>query len=340
MHTPKPKKVLVIRFSSIGDIVLCSPVLRCLKKIPGQNIQTHLLTKKSFAAFAGNYPYVDKVFALEKSLSDVIALLKKENYDFIIDLHNNLRSLRVKLALRAPSRSFNKLNIEKWLLTNLGIDRMPDLHIVDRYLDAAKPLGVTNDHAGLDFFIPDRDQVAPKELPPDFQQGYIGFVIGGTYATKRLPLEKITEICRQLEEPVVLLGGPEDRETGDRIAENAGTMTFNACGKFSLNASASLVQQADAIISHDTGLMHIAAAFHKPIASIWGNTVPQLGMYPYMPAKDASVDHTMFEVKNLKCRPCSKIGYNKCPKKHFKCMQDIPVESIVSWVKKVKNVKV
>jgi ADP-heptose:LPS heptosyltransferase len=326
-------KVLVIRFSSIGDIVLCTPVLRCLKKVRDKKIEIHFLTKKSFAGMMANNPHVDRVISLEKDLGAVIAALKAEKYDFIVDLHNNLRSWRVKRALGIPSSAFNKLNVEKWLLTNFKIDRMPDVHIVDRYMDAAGPLGVENDGLGLEFYIPDSDRVDISELPDGFQKGYIGFVIGGTYVTKRLPAEMIADICSKLDLPVILLGGPEDKDTGEFITGQTGRKVFNACGKFSLNASASLVEQSKAIISHDTGLMHIAAAFNKPVASIWGNTVPELGMYPYLPMQPDKDTSVIFEVRELGCRPCSKIGYDTCPKKHFRCMLDMDVEGIVNWAK-------
>ncbi len=325
-------KVLVIRFSSIGDIILCSPVLRCLKKIKDIQVETHLLTKKNFLSFTSNYPYVDQVITLENSLGEVINELKKKDYDFIVDLHNNPRSLRVKSALGKPSKAFDKLNIQKWLLTTFKINRMPNVHIVDRLMEAAKPLGAQYDGQGLDYFIPSKDQVELRNLPAMFQKGYTGFVIGGTYATKRLPAAKILEICDQLESPVILLGGPEDKETGEWIASQGGEKVFNACGRFSLNASASLVEQASVVISHDTGLMHVAAAFSKPLASIWGNTVPGLGMYPLFPDDYKAENSRIFEIKDLYCRPCSKIGYNKCPKKHFRCMNEISAQEVAAWV--------
>lgn len=331
MSGQKPIKVLVIRFSSIGDIILCSPVLRCMKKNSSQSITTHLLTKKSFSYFTSHYPYIDKVIAYENDLKATISELKKENYDFVLDLHNNFRSIRVKKALGKPSKAFNKLNIEKWLLTTFKVDRMPRVHIVDRLMDAASPLQIENDGKGLDYFIPEEDKVYLQSLPAIFRDGYVGFVIGGTYATKRLPSDKIVDICGKLDKPVILLGGPEDADAGQQIESALPEKVLNACGKYSLNASASLVQQADVIISHDTGLMHVAAAFSKPMASIWGNTVPELGMYPYYP-ENSKTPHRIFEIKGLSCRPCSKIGYNSCPKKHFRCMNDISAREVADWV--------
>jgi ADP-heptose:LPS heptosyltransferase len=310
------KKILIIRFSSIGDIVLTTPVVRCLKK--QLNVEVHYLTKSSFGGMLNHNPYVDRVHTIDKEIdANLIQTLKAENFDFVVDLHNNLRTLRLKRALKIPSKSFPKLNIHKWLLVNLKVNKMPDVHIVDRYMETVKHLGVKNDRKGLDYFIPEASKVELSRLPEPQANGYLAIVIGGQHATKMMPVKKLIEVCEKLNEPIVLLGGPEDAHRGEEISNAVGDKVFNACGKFKLDESASLVQQANWIITHDTGLMHIAAAFKKRIVSVWGNTVPELGMYPYMPDPQSKI----VEVKGLSCRPCSKIGYAKCPKGHFKCMQ-------------------
>jgi ADP-heptose:LPS heptosyltransferase len=152
-------------------------------------------------------------------------------------------------------------------------------------------------------------------------------VIGGKHQTKMLPQEKIINICRQINMPVILLGGNEDHASGVKIQQSLGDIAFNACGFYNIKQSASILFQAEKIISNDTGLMHIAAAFNKPIISVWGNTIPEFGMYPYMPLHPER-SHIV-EVMGLSCRPCSKIGFNKCPRKHFRCMEDISEEEIV-----------
>lgn len=331
------KKVLLIRFSSIGDIVLTTPVIRCLKLQTGAEI--HYLTKASFQAVVAANPYIDKIHTIKKSPSEVLDVLRAESYDAIIDLHHNLRSARVRWAMpRIPSHVFFKLNFEKWLMVRLKINRLPHLHIVDRYLAAAAPLGVVNDQQGLDYFIPPEEEVnAPEWL---HQQGidathYVAFVIGAAHATKRLPIDKIADICRGIHSPVVLLGGPEDSEPGAAIASKAGAHVINACGKLRLNQSASMVKQAEKVITHDTGLMHIAAAFRKEIISVWGNTIPEFGMYPYYP--EGEQHNTTIEIKELKCRPCSKIGYASCPKGHFQCMNLIDALSVSELANEIKD---
>jgi ADP-heptose:LPS heptosyltransferase len=318
------KKILIIRFSSIGDIVLTTPVIRCLKK--QLNVEVHYLTKTSFKGILKNNPYVDVVHAIDKEVSaELIEKLRGEQYDFIADLHNNLRTFRLKRALKVEAKSFPKLNVQKWLLVNLNLNRMPNLHIVDRYLDTVVHLGVKNDNLGLDYFIPENAHVDLNSLPAEQAKGYVALVIGGQHATKMMSTPKLIEVCEKLNEPIVLLGGPEDANRGEEIEAAIGGKVFNACGKFKLDESASLVQQANWVITHDTGLMHIAAAFKKRIVSVWGNTVPELGMYPYQ----ADPQSKTVEVKGLSCRPCSKIGYSKCPKGHFKCMEH-DVEEITS----------
>lgn len=318
-------KVLIVRFSSIGDIVLTTPVVRCIKQqVP--NVELHYLTKPGFKQILQHNPYIDKIHTLEASLSATAKLLRAEQFDFIVDLHNNQRTLALKALLRRPGRSFYKMNLEKWLMVQFKVDKLSPLHIVDRYLAAALPLGVGNDGKGLDHFISEQDKVDLTTLPTEHQKGYIALVIGAKHNTKKLPEHKLIELCSLLDRPIVVLGGPEDKAQGEAIA-NTGAHIYNACGNYSLAGSASLVEQADIVISHDTGLMHIAAAYKKPILSIWGNTIPEFGMYPYYGNINVP-GNEIFEVKDLACRPCSKIGYMQCPKKHFNCMEQQDIEAI------------
>lgn len=328
------KKVLILRFSSIGDIVLTTPVIRCLKK-QGQKFEVHYCTKKGFKGLLEQNPYVDKVHVLENSLGELLGSLKKEKFDYIIDLHTSLRSFMIKKRLGVKSYSFNKLNFKKYLLVNFKINKMPNVHIVDRYMDTVKPLGIKNDDEGLDYFFPEKDEVENDWLPEGHRKGYSAFAIGGQHATKKLPINKMIELCSKINGPIILLGGKEDEkdaialekffdrsQTSDSTEKilgeelNQKVDIFNGVGKFNLNQSASIVKNADNVFTHDTGVMHIAAAFKKEVFSIWGNTTPNFGMYPYQ------TKFTIFEVNNLNCRPCSKIGHAACPKGHFKCMNE------------------
>lgn len=309
-------KILIIRFSSIGDIVLTSPVVRVLKKQMGAEV--HYYTKPAFASILQDNPNIDKVYTLSPGKFPFKRELISEEYDYIIDLHNNLRSRLVKLYLRRKSFTFRKLNFKKFLLVNFKVNQMPDKHIVDRYMDTLTTLNVKNDQKGLDYFIPQKDIVGLNSLPQEFRSGFAAVVIGATYFTKRLPLLKLAELIQSISRPVVLLGGKEDTQIANEL-ENLlpNKVVYNAVGRYTLNQSASLIKSSEIVYTHDTGLMHIAAALKKEIVSIWGNTVPEFGMYPYQ------TKFTTIENKNLSCRPCSKIGFKECPKGHFKCMNEL-----------------
>lgn len=310
-------KLLIIRFSSIGDIVLTSPVIRCIAT-QVKDVEIHFLTKKRFAILAESNPYITKVHTIEKNINEVISHLREEKFDHVIDLHKNLRTSKVHLALRRPFTTFNKLNIEKWLMVRFKINKLPPVHIVDRYLNAASFLKIENDGQGLDFFIPDVQRINISSAYPELSAGFIAVVIGGNHSTKIFPADMVADVCNQLTLPVALLGGPDDKERGEIITGLTGGKALNLCGKLSLMQSASMVEQSNAVLSNDTGLMHIAAALSKPIVSIWGNTIPEFGMYPYMKNDTPSF---ISEIKNLSCRPCSKIGFRECPLKHFNCMR-------------------
>lgn len=323
-------KFLIIRLSSIGDIVLTTPVVRCLsQQVEGAEI--HYLVKKSFAPALANNPYIHKLHLFDGNLRLCIDELKDEGFDYIIDLHRNLRSFIIKRRLGVMSFSFDKLNFRKWLFTQFKINLLPDIHIVDRYLRTLRLFDVVNDGQGLDFFVSLAAREAVNQLPPDFRSGYIALVAGAKHSTKQLPVDRLVALCNTLPKPVVLLGGPDDVALSHQILSHTTGKVFNGCGKFRLEESAALLQQASAVITHDTGLMHIAAAFRRPIASVWGNTVPAFGMYPYLPGEGSQV----FETAGLRCRPCSKIGYTRCPKGHFRCMNDIPPDGITAWARRI-----
>lgn len=322
------KKFLIIRFSSIGDIVLTTPAIRCLrKKYPDAVI--NFLTKTEFQGILKTNPYLDNILLLKDDLNETIEEIQAYNYDCIIDLQHNLRSLKIKHGLKMKSfYAFKKLNVEKWIYTSFKINTLPDIHIVDRYIQAMKPLGVKNDGKGLDYFIPPDVELKEKDLPFGHSHGYIAIVIGAAHNTKKLPVHKLISLVEKIKFPIVLVGGKGDIDEGNQIAETDPVKIYNACGKFSLDESAEIIRKSKLVISHDTGMMHIAAAFKKYILSVWGNTTPSFGMVPYM------TEFEVFEVNKLWCRPCSKTGFEKCPLGHFKCMEKQDMNAIVSSVNK------
>ena len=329
------KKILIIRFSSIGDIVLISPVFRCVKK-QLSNADVHFLTKTSYKIVTAANPFIDKFFYYEDNMEELLARLKAEKYDHVIDLHNNIRSNKIKRILAIDTHTIDKLTFKKFLLTQLNIDIMPNRHITQRSLDAVLPLGVKDDGGGLDYFIAPQYEVKPDDIPTGHLAGYIVIVIGATYFTKRFPVHKILELCTKINHPIILLGGKDDAENGKIIAEHDAVKIYNACGKFNISESADIIKKSKLVISNDTGMQYIACALKRPVIALWGGTTPDLDVEPYYGSNFISNQQkAVYEniVLNIKCQPCSKYGLNKCPLEHFNCMENIDVDELVEKVK-------
>jgi len=325
-------KILVVRFSSIGDIVLTTPVVGAIARQLDQ-VVIHYLTKKQFEPLLVAHPKIQKVHSFEKSLSEVIDTIKEERYDLLIDLHNNLRTFLLKRKIQIAHRSFRKLNIQKWLLVHFHYRGMPNLHVVDRYFETVHHIGVINDFRSCELFL-SKEEIVDIQLRWRISpKTYLAVAIGAQFATKMMPVALLVDILSAIECPIILLGGVHDRERSLQIVEgliDRRHPIVNAVDKLSLMESASVVAQAGVLLTHDTGLMHIATAFDVPIVSVWGNTVPDLGMVPYYP-KNAE-RYSIHEVEKLSCRPCSKIGHARCPKKHFHCMTMQNVAAIRSAI--------
>ena len=320
-------KVLVIRFSSIGDILLTTPVLRALAQ--QAQVEVHVLTKAAFGGLLKGNPWVSKIHTLDTTLEAVIPSLKAEGFREVIDLHNNLRTLKVKKALGLPAHSFPKLNVEKWILVNTKINLLPDMHIVDRYFETVAHLGVHPDGKGLDYVISTEDVVSLDQLPPAFQSGYIAYAFGGQHDGKMASLPKMADICQNAPLPVVLLGGKEDAERGDALEQACGSKVLSMAGKLTLPQSGSLLQQSTVVLAHDTGLMHMAAALGKPIVSLWGGTTPRFGMHPYLPAAGSQI---LEEPHWL--RPPSKLGIRRGVYRLVQFVDRIPTPRITEALKK------
>lgn len=311
------KKILIIRFSSIGDIVLTTPIIRCIKNQLGAEV--HFLTKKGFESILDHNEYIDKKIVFDGNISDTSAMLRRESYDLVIDLQKNAKSRLIRNKIGVKSITFDKLNVKKWLLTTFKINRLPKRHLIDRYFDAVKEIGVVNDGQGCDFNVLNEDRLVSNRhgLPSEYNV----LVLGATYFTKRIPEEKCKEIINLSSLPVVLIGGKDVSELGSSLLKFRIDKVINLCGQISLRESAAVMEVSERVITADTGMMHIAAALRCKIDVIWGNTTPDFGMYPYLP-KVLRDEYTNHEVKGLPCRPCSKLGFDKCPKGHFKCMMD------------------
>ena len=289
-------KVLIVRFSSIGDIVLTSPIVRALKK--QKNAQIHFLTKSQYSSIVVNNLYIDKVITIHKSLNEIEEDLIKENYDFVIDLHNNIRSHRLRF-LNVPIKRYSKSNFKKLIYMYTGKNFLNNEHVVDRYFKATSFLDLNNDGKGLDFFIDKKD-----EVDFDINQKFISWCIGASKEQKKLAVDQICYVANKLNLPIVLLGGIEESNKANQIISQCSqNKIYNYCGNITINQSAYLIKHSQILLSNDTGLMHIGAALNKKIISFWGCTKPDLGFYPYIKKPDS-----LMIISELSQRQCSKHG--------------------------------
>lgn len=328
-------KILVIRFSSIGDIVLTSPVYRILQEQLPHGAEVHLLTQKRFAFVNEANPFVNKIWSVDKSGMEVFNELKEENFDYIIDLQNSLRSRSTRKKLGVLSFHVNKQNFRKWIQVNLGLWKGPIEHIVDRYIDTLKTFKIENDGKALEYFIPSSTTSIHDLLPNEFiQDGYTVIAAGGAHEGKRWSEENWKELSNCFhEDRIVWIGGKEDS-----IELKHSPKHLDLIGKCSVHESARLVESARAVICGDTGMMHIAAAFKKDIIALWGCTTPDLGMGVYRPKPKAGEHmHTVYLQSKRKGRPCSKLG-NQCKYgMQNKCIDVIQVNHVEEAFNKMKN---
>lgn len=328
---PDVKKILIVRFSSIGDIVLTSPIIRCLH-LHYPKTELHFLTKKNYTPLIENHPAIQRVYAITHSIQEVWDDILHEEYDYIIDLHKNRHSRKLSAIRHAQYLSFHKRNIEKWLLVNTKINLLPNEHIVERYFHAVSSLGVTYDQCGLDFYFPRQTNFHIHNLPKVFQNGYGVIVLGAQHFTKQIPSSILSQVIRIVDFPVLLIGDENDREKGEEICQHLPSLhIYNAAGLFDLPSSADIIQQSQWVLTGDTGMMHIAAALKKKVISVWGSTVPQFGMKPIFPNNSANFSF-IIENKDVHCRPCSKLGFPRCPNKHFYCMNTISPQQIADAI--------
>ena len=313
----KLKKLLIIRLSSLGDVLLTTPLIRSIKK-KNSLIQIDFVVRSEFAEIIQNNPNLFETYKYVNQKSDkqiLINSLLSKKYDLVIDLQNNLRSKEILKPLRCDILRFKKNNLKKFLLVHFKLDYLKDApQIPVRYANAS---GINElDYDGLDFYT---------ENNPDSRlhktENYIGLCPGAKHFTKRWPKEYFVELGKKFESAnykVVLFGGPEETQICYDI-EIALRNVLNFCNKSLLQVAADM-KMCKAIYTNDSGLMHIASAVKVPVVAFFGSTVKEFGFYPY---KAKSIE---LEIKNLSCRPCTHIGRNTCPKIHFKCMKEIRPE--------------
>ena len=322
--TPRAK-ILIVRLSAMGDIILTTPAVRALRRAQPE-AELHYLTKSRFAESIRHNPHLDRVIEWEgKDFNSLVTQLKAESYTHVVDLHKNLRSNWLRFRLGVPATTFHKANTLKNRMVWFKDPKLAVSHIVERYMQAVAPWGAVPDEEGLEFpLLPEvQHAVEQNHLDWNLGAGYVALVLSATWFTKRWPEEHVRQFVQNSPLPVVLLGGPAESEIARRIVMDLPPgQVHNLAGKTSLQHSAAWLERAEWVLTGDTGLMHIAAALHKPTVVLWGNTTPRFGMSPYR------TEHLNLEIEGLGCRPCSRIGYQKCPKGHFKCMRLLAPEQV------------
>lgn len=306
------KKILVIRLSSFGDIILAFPLLKKLReKFPGSEI--HFLTKKNYAEVISLNRDVNKVVYLSGSLNETRAEVSKENYDLIIDIHKNFRSLFVSAFNTKKVRRYSKENFKKFLLVNIKVNLFKEIIPVYRkYLLSIEEFLNDDDY---DFTISElifgKDRI--------IQEDYIVISPASRHFTKTYPAEKFIEYIISLNDKRVILVGDNssnDKKICDYI-ESGCKNVLNLCGKLDMNELANVIYYSDYVICNDSAILHLSEALGKRVVALFGSTVKEFGFFPQL--KESKV----LEVDNLKCRPCTHIGRESCPKGHFKCMKEI-----------------
>ena len=325
-------KALVICGKSITDVIFATPAIRALR-IDLDEISVHVLVRPEAAFLLRENPYVGKVHCL----TGVFATWKKlmaERFDLIINLDEGWQSRILSRFVIAPERRLATHHWKKWLMVRLKINQISSKHAVERMMDVIRPLGVKGDNLGLDYFIPDHDKVSAHWLPGDYRKGYVVFCMSAPFFTRKLPLDRMIELCDKIRKPIVLLGTSEDHHNAEVIGSffsgsghlrlqrnepifSPRTQIYNACGKYSFNQMASIIKQSWAVFTFDNDFVPVASAFRKQVFGLWGNTSEIFGNYPYR------TRYTIMEHTNLECRPCSAHGFDRCPKGHFKCMRDV-----------------
>jgi lipopolysaccharide heptosyltransferase II len=333
---------LIIRLSSIGDIILTTPVIRAVKKqFPDARIT--FLIKKDFIDLVKYNPYIDDILTVDKSLGkeglkELKKQIKASKFDWIIDLHKNLRSNYLKRGSGAVYKTkYSKQILNRTLLIKFRLNRYKTIKpVYQRYFEAVNSVGINYDQLGTEVFYPVEDYNYVKEylLKEGYDQSSQIIVLcpGAKHATKQWLPERFTEVGRKLIAEknctICLAGGKEDVNLCENIKDDIGRGAINLAGKLSLLQSAALLKMAKLCVVNDSGLMHLAQSQKTAVLAIFGSTSKELGFFP-IEEKSVVVEYP------ISCRPCTHIGREKCPLGHFKCMNEIQIEDVMKGVGKL-----
>jgi len=342
-----PHKTIIFRLSSIGDIVLASPFLRVLRTAAGHDAQIDFVVHKDYADLVRYNPHITSLYEYDittgfDGLKKLAKILHENKYDFVADIHDSIRTKFLRMACRAADIAVvDKRKLERWLLIHLKRNAYSDtLSVAERYIETLKKYGLQNDHKGLEIFVPDAIQHSIADMMTSLQlqrfKCVVGICPGSKHFTKRWSKEKYADlavrIAQELNAAIILFGGNEEqsdcRFVEDAVVQNVSPQAVvNTAGKLSLLESTSALKYCDAVVTNDSGLMHIAAAQQRKIVAIFGSTVREFGFAPF------ETESVIIENNNLACRPCTHIGRSICPRQHLKCLEDITVERVFQEVK-------
>ncbi|MCF8242314.1 MAG: glycosyltransferase family 9 protein [Melioribacteraceae bacterium] len=321
-------KILIIRLSSLGDVLLTSPFVRGIKqKYPASNID--FLVRQEFSDTVKFNPNLNNIFTIErdKDYGGTISELKNKRYDLVIDLQNNFRSQLITVKLKTKIFRFNKPNIKKMLLVNFKWNLFNSVKEIPlRYAETLP--GIKLDEKGLELFV-------PGEIKPQIESSVIniGFAPGSKHFSKMWPAGYFIELGNLLSEKgkrIILFGGKDDKVICAELEEKI-KGAVNLCTDNDLLQTAADMKQCSMILCNDSGLMHTACAVDVPVIAIFGSTVKEFGFAPY------NVDSLVIENNSLTCRPCSHIGRSDCPKKHFKCMLELTPGLVLESINKFQS---
>ena len=330
----EPSNILIIRLSSLGDVLLTSPLIRVLRqKFPRARID--FLVRREYAELVKYNPHLTRVWEFDASggLKELLSWrqrLREQRYQVMLDVHRNLRSL-VWTGFLPGTRVYRvkKNQFLRFLLVKFKINLYRRVYgrvtpVWEKYLRTGAALGLKPDGARLELFLPPEAEETAAHFYRKLPAGRWEVVMspGARHFTKRWPMEYFAEVIQTLHERhglhTILVGGTDDREVGEAILSQLPPGTaISTMGQLSILETAALMKRAGLVISNDSGLMHVAAALERPLIALFGSTVEELGFFPV--GKQA----TVLEVRGLKCRPCSHIGRATCPRKHFRCMRDL-----------------
>ncbi len=334
----EPKAILLIRLSAIGDIILTTPLIRVLRKrFPSARID--FITKAKYADLLRFHPALSQIYEFPDhggfaELKTARRWIAAQGYDVILDLHRNLRSYVLTWRqLRGPIPRMSKYAFRRFLLVKFGINRYREVvPVYRRYLNVAGHLGVGDDGRGSEIFIP-RDvlqrinaRLRESALP---EGRFFALAPGAGFATKRWPIEYFIDLGRNLSKNnrvFCILGAQQDRRLADQIRQVL-PEALDFTGRLTLLESAAVLSQARALITNDTGLMHMAEAVKTPVVALFGSTTRELGFFPMLP------ESVVIENPEIRCRPCSHIGRHQCPKGHFLCMRSLKPERVFRVLK-------